>query len=64
MKIYTHKKQTIGIFSGRVEVAITGIDTLGKRMSGGGNRKTIRLEDTTIQEVYDIILNTLQKEAQ
>ena len=63
MKIYRHKVKASGQFSGRVEIGITAIDTNGKRMSNkdGIPRSTIRLEETTVDEVYQFLHKALSK---
>ena len=62
MKFYKPKK--IKEFSGRVEVVVTALDQSGMRMSArdGIDRKSIRLEETTPDETFQIILKTLEKE--
>lgn len=59
MKLYKPKR--IKEYSGRVEVAINPLDTSGIRMSShdGIQRKSIRLEDTTPDEVYRVIVKAL-----
>ena len=56
-----YKPRKIKEFSGRVEVAITALDTSGLRMSShdGIDRKSIRLEDTNPEEVYRIIIEAV-----
>jgi len=49
-------------FSGRVEVAVTGLDTDGNRMQlhQGPWRRSIRVSDTTVDEVFDIVYAALE----
>lgn len=60
MKFYKPKR--VKEFSGTVEIAVTPIDTSGIRMSNrdGIERKSIRMEETTPEEVYRIIHKALQ----
>lgn len=62
MKFYKRPKRTRE-FSGRVEVAISPIDKTGTRMSNkdGIERKSLRMEETTPEEVYQIIYKALQR---
>ena len=58
MKIIGQKRRRlVQEFSGRVEIAITGIDTQGKRMNlrSGPYRRSIRIDETTVDEVYEIV---------
>ena len=60
MKFYSPKQ--VKVFSGRVEVAITPLAQNGSRMSGhdGVERKSLRLEDTTVEGVYRIVYKALE----
>lgn len=60
MKFYKPKR--VKEFSGNVEVAITALDTTGIRMTShdGIPRKSLRLEETTPEEVYEIIIRALE----
>jgi len=62
MKFYQRPKKTRE-FSGRVEVAIFPIDKTGVRMSRGDGveRKSFRLEDTTVGEVYQVLCEAISK---
>ena len=63
MKIYDQRqRREPGKFSGKIEVVFTRINTEGKRMSGLNNRRTIRLEETTLEEVYQILYVALNRE--
>ena len=50
-------------FSGKVEVAVTGIDTNNRRMTTG-YRKSIRVSETTIEEVFGIIYEAIIAKAE
>jgi hypothetical protein len=53
-------------FSGRVEIAITGLDETGNRMKlhSGGWRRSLRVGDTTVDEVYDIVLRAIEEHSE
>ena len=53
--------------SDKVEIAITALDKQGKRLTNIGTldstaRKTIRLEETSVAEVYELVIKALQQE--
>lgn len=61
MKIKIPKDQE---FTGKVEVAINAIDEKGVRLSPRSSaltvhRKSLRVEETTVSEVYEVILKAL-----
>lgn len=61
MKIKMRKEQE---FTGRVEVAVSAIDERGNRLSAKADmshRKSIRLEETSVIEVFGIILKALEE---
>ncbi len=64
MKFYQPKR--IKEFSGRVEIAITPLDKSGLRMGShdGIERKSIRVEETTPEEIYQIIYEALKVKAE
>jgi len=50
-------------FSGRVEISITGIDDKNRRMSTG-YRRSFRVSETTVEEVFAVILDAIKQEAE
>jgi len=61
-------KRTEGEFSGRVEVVVTALDKKGRRLSSKSlsdevTRKSIRIEETNVSQVYRVIIDALEKEA-
>lgn len=49
-------------FSGKVEVAITGIDTNKRRMTHG-HRRSFRVSETTVEEVFEVIYTAISAKA-
>ena len=49
-------------FSGRVEIAITALDSTNQRMNSkdGQPRLAFRVEDTTVIEVYELIKEIIE----
>ena len=57
------KRQENLPFSGTVEVAITEIDTKHKRMLGAEHRKAFRVDETTLQEVFEVVYSAILSKA-
>lgn len=58
----TRKRVEPQQFSGKVEVSITGIDTKHRRMTSG-YRKSFRVSETTVEEVFDAVYSAISAKA-
>lgn len=67
MKLGKNRKQKLAeapVFSGRVKVTLVGFDQHSRVMSkpyGGLPAKILVSEDTTLDEVFDVIYKAIQK---